>query len=440
MSDILADSTTPFLASPLGETSVEAAAEFLRAGAKPRAAWSSGLELELIGYTVPDSQRISPEQVRSVLERLAPDPSKWEMEGDDIVAVAIPSGRITLEPGGQIEFSGNARATLHEIEADLRSYLADLVAIGDELGLYFLAIGFDPLRRLDEQKWINKRRYTVMKPYLGSRGARAWDMMTRTASIQTSIDYSDEVDLGKKFVLGNRLGPIVAAMFANSPFADGVATGRKSERYAAWLETDPDRSGVHSSALTAKFSLEAFVERVFSTPLIFLDRNGQFEPGAGRTLRKLRDATMADFTDVLSTIFTEARIRPGYVEMRSADCGPAEDALALIALWKGLTWDPATLDAALDIAPALSAQEFIELQTSVATHAVKALAYGVDVLALARKVCAIAVNGLTQIAPDETRYLGPLRERLDSGRVPSDSIISNHSADLLSAIERIRLS
>src|SRR5579863_4704413 len=137
MSDILADSTGPFLASPLGETSVEAAAEFLRAGAKPRAAWSSGLELELIGYTVPDSQRISPAQVRSVLERLAPDPSKWELEGDDIVAVSLPSGRITLEPGGQIEFSGNPRATIREIETDLRGYLAQLTAIGESLGLYF---------------------------------------------------------------------------------------------------------------------------------------------------------------------------------------------------------------------------------------------------------------------------------------------------------------
>jgi glutamate--cysteine ligase len=428
MSDILADSAGSFLASPLGKTSVDAAAEFLRAGAKPRAAWSSGLELELIGYTVPDSQRISPAQVRSVLERLAPDPSKWELEGDDIVAVSLPAGRITLEPGGQIEFSGNARATLHEIEDDLRAYLADLVAIGDELGLYFLAIGFDPLRRLDEQKWIHKRRYTVMKPYLHSRGVRAWDMMTRTASIQTSIDYSDEIDLGKKFVLGNRLGPIVAAMFANSPFADGVATGRKSERYAAWLETDPDRSGVHSSALAPIFSLEAFVERVFSTPLIFVDRDGHFEPGGGRTMRKLRDATLSDFTDVLSTIFTEARIRPGYVEMRSADCGPAEDALALIAFWKGLTWDSAALDAALDLAPALSAQKFIGLQHDIATRALGASGDGVDVLALARDAAKLSMKGLELVAPDEARYLDPLRRRLEDGQSPADSFVPIRNA------------
>ena len=410
MSDILADSPSAFLARPL---SVAAAADYLRAGSKPRSAWSSGLELELIGYRVGDSQRISPSQVRGVLEGLAPDPADWELEGDDIVAVAIPSGRITLEPGGQIEFSGLPRRTISEIETDVRAYLARLRSVGESLGIYFLAIGFDPLRRLDEQKWIRKQRYAVMKPYLASRGARAWDMMTRTASIQTSVDYCDEIDLGKKFVLGNRLGPIAAAMFANSPFADGVATGRKTERYAAWLETDPDRSGVHSSALMPQFSLEAFVERVFSTPLIFVERNGQFEAGAGRTLRDLHDATMSDFSDALSTIFTEARIRPGYVEMRSADCGSAEDALALIALWKGLTWDSGALDAALELAPSLTPPDFIELQRDIAANELGARSMGVDVFDIARGAAALALSGLARVAPSDARYLQPLTRRLE---------------------------
>jgi len=192
---------------------------------RSRAAWSSGLELELIGFDHSDRQRITPGQVRSILERLCPDQRLWEREGDDIVAVTLPSGRITLEPGGQIEFSGSAHRTLDEIEIDLHAYLDDLVAAGDALGIDFFAVGFDPIRRLDEQRWIKKLRYDVMRPYLGARGARAWDMMTRTASIQTSIDYCDDTDLGKKFVLGNRLGPIVAAMFANSPFADEAGAG-----------------------------------------------------------------------------------------------------------------------------------------------------------------------------------------------------------------------
>jgi gamma-glutamylcysteine synthetase len=116
MRDIIADSDDSFLARPLRAPSVDAAVAFLRAGAKPRAAWSSGLELELIGFDRSSLQRIAPLQVRGILERLCPDPALWEREGDDIVAVTLPSGRITLEPGGQIEYSGSARRKLREID------------------------------------------------------------------------------------------------------------------------------------------------------------------------------------------------------------------------------------------------------------------------------------------------------------------------------------
>jgi glutamate--cysteine ligase len=434
MRDIVADSDGSFLARPPHAPKVDEAIEFLRAGAKPRAAWSSGLELELIGFDHSGLRRISPAQVRSTLEKLCPDPALWELEGEDIVAVGLPSGRITLEPGGQIEFSGSAHGTIPRIEADLRGYVDQLVGVGRSLGIDFLAVGFDPLRRLDEQRWIQKLRYDVMRPYLHQRGARAWDMMTRTASIQTSIDYCDDEDLGKKFVLGNRLGPIVAAMFANSPFADGAVTGRKSERYAAWLETDADRSGVHSSAVMPEFSLAAFVERVFATPLIFVNRGGSVETGAGRTLRQVEDATISDFADALSTIFTEARIRPGYVEMRSADCASIHDALAIIALWKGLTWDAATLNAALELAPALDAQEFVELQGDIATRALGARSVGVDVLAVARAAGALAEHGLNRVAPDEVRYLAPLLSRLHDGVAPADIILRDSGGDVRRAM------
>src|SRR4029077_938669 len=218
MRDILADNSAPFLGQPLHAPGFDAVVQYLRAGAKPRSAWASGLELELIGYEESSLERIGPQRVREVLEQLCPDPAGWECADGEIIAASLPYGRITLEPGGQIEFSGLARGWLRETEHDLRGYLATLGGIAASLGLLFLAVGFDPPRRRAQQRWITKQRYSVMRPYLGAQGARAWDMMTRTASIQTSIDFGDEVDLGKKFTLGNRLGPIVAAMFANSPF------------------------------------------------------------------------------------------------------------------------------------------------------------------------------------------------------------------------------
>ena len=72
-------------------------------------------------------------------------------------------------------------------------------------------------------------------------GCRLLDEFT---SGKTLVDYESEADLAAKFLVGNRLGPVVAAIFANSPLEAGTLSGFKSRRYAAWLETDRDRTGV----------------------------------------------------------------------------------------------------------------------------------------------------------------------------------------------------
>jgi len=120
--------------------------------------------------------------------------------------------------------------------------------------------------------------------------------------------------------------------------------------------------------------------------------------------------------------------------MRSADCASIHDALAVIALWKGLTWDAATLNAALELAPSLDAQEFVELQGDIATRALDARSVGVDVLAVARAAGTLAEHGLKRVAPDEVRYLEPLLSRLNDGVAPADIILRDSGGDVRRAM------
>ena len=60
-----------------------------------------------------------------------------------------------------------------------------------------------------------------MREYMPNVGSRGLDMMTRTCTVQANFDYFDEKDLIKKFVLANRLQPLVMALFCNSPFREG---------------------------------------------------------------------------------------------------------------------------------------------------------------------------------------------------------------------------
>ncbi len=400
------------------------ALDYIRSNAKPPSTWRIGLEYELFGFERGSYQRLDRLRVQELLRALVDDQGVAVLEGSHIVALHMPYGDITLEPGGQIEFSGSPAITLVEAEAGFRRFLRALHAHAAERAIFFVAMGFDPLRTLSEQFWIAKRRYAIMRPYLRRRGGHAWDMMTRTAAMQTSIDYGDDEDLGRKYVLGNRIGPIIAAMFANSPFADGAPTGLKSTRYAVWLDTDPDRTGAAPSTLSGDFDLDAAAHDILDVPLFFVEREGKLINLAGRRLRDLHEgATRDDFKGLLSMVFTEARIRE-YIEMRSADGGAPDSALALLAFWKGLTYHAPTLDAALSIAPQLEASAYRSLQMSVARHALATRCEGVDVLSVARALVTLAREGLEAIAPGELHLLDRLAQNvIEDGVAPADILL-----------------
>ena len=426
----------PLLTDPVTKASAPLFAENLRRGAKPRSGWMCGVEFEVFGYDgARDLARLEPAQVERVLAGFAPSSNDMVYEGGVLVEVnAGQMNRLTVEPGGQVEFSGAPQRSLCDVEREVRRYLARLGEIAEGCGFVFLAVGFDPLRALSEQRWFPKARYGVMRPYLAARGARAWDMMTRTCAVQCNLDYGDEDDLRKKFLVGNRLAPVVCAVFANSPFEEGRPSGYKSTRAAAWLETDADRSGLAPPALADEFSPDTFASYALDVPMIFAQREGLYFDGPAGT--KFGDflgrgggdgvrPVFGDWADHLTTLFTDARLKQ-HVELRSADCGDLASALALQALWKGLLYDAASLDEALRLAPRLGPADAEELRRAVARDALDARHAGVDVLALAKETVRLAAEGLSRVAPEEVPYLDVLRERVLHEEIsPADILLRN---------------
>jgi glutamate--cysteine ligase len=416
---------------------------YLRRGAKPTHEWRVGVEIEWFGFDRATKRRLNNRQVEAVLRALARKCAGELIFEDDLTSEvrAFNGGKFTIEPGGQIEFSSAPRASLFEIENDLRSVRAALAEISADLNLQFLAVGFDPVCSIDQQNWFMKPRYKLMKPYLQRRGQRAWDMMTRTCSVQVNLDYADERDLIRKFTVGNRLAPTVAAIFANSPFVEGAANGLKSNRVAAWLETDADRCRVSPLASKDEFSLDDFVEYAMEVPMLFVQKNDTYlENFTGKRFSEFLsngeiEPTVQDFQNHLTTIFTEARLK-NYVELRSADCGDLEHATALAALWKGLLYDEKSLDAAFRIAPKMSAREYFALQKAVAEKGLQAVSQGVSVLALAKETVRIAAEGLAKIAPEETKYLEYLRRRVViEEKSPADRLLENWNGEIEKVFE-----
>ncbi|HEY0546446.1 MAG TPA: glutamate-cysteine ligase family protein [Pyrinomonadaceae bacterium] len=425
----------PLLTDPVSKDSAPRFEENLRRGAKPEAEWMCGVEFELFGYdTSRDYARLSPAQVQRVLAGFAPSSNDLVYEGRVLIEVdAGQMNRLTVEPGGQVEFSGAPQRRLGAVNDEIRRYLARLSEIAEGGCLAFLAVGFDPLRTIAEQQWFPKARYEVMRPYLAKRGARAWDMMTRTCAVQTNLDYGGVEDLAKKFLLGNRLAPVVTAIFANSPFENGRPSGYKSTRAAAWLDTDSDRTGIAPPALAETFTPSDFVSYAMEVPMLFAQRDGiyldaptgmkfgDFLAGGCPTVQPV----FGDWADHLTTLFTDARLKQ-HIELRGADCGDLAHTIALQALWKGLMYDAETLDEALKLAPQLSRDDALRLREEVARDGLAANCAGVVVLELAREVVRLAVKGLSAVAPDEASYLDVLRQEvIEDGVSPADILLNN---------------
>ncbi|HEX8140565.1 MAG TPA: glutamate-cysteine ligase family protein [Pyrinomonadaceae bacterium] len=425
----------PLLTDPVSKSSSALFEENLRRGAKPTSEWMCGVEFELFGYDMRrDLQRLTPVQVQRVLAGFAPSSNDLVYEGRTLVEVnAGQMNRLTVEPGGQVEFSGAPQRRLSDVERELGRYLTRLHEIAEGDCLAFLACGFDPLRTLSEQQWFPKLRYDVMRPYLAGRGSRAWDMMTRTCAVQTNLDYGDERDLARKFLVGNRLAPIVTAIFANSPFEQGRPSGYKSTRAAAWLATDDDRTGPSPPALGDEFSPASFVAYALDVPMIFAQRDGRYLDGP--TGRKFGDflesgcegvtPVFGDWADHLTTLFTDARLKQ-HIEMRSADCGNPSMTLGLQALWRGLMYDGAALDEALRLAPRLSLEEMRRLQECVARDGLSARYGNINILSLAKEVVTLAGEGLARVAPEELKYLDVLRQQVIEEEIcPADILLRN---------------
>jgi glutamate--cysteine ligase len=287
-----------------------------------------------------------------------------------------------------------------------------------------------------------KRRYDIMTAYMPRVGTMGLDMMYRTCTVQVNLDFSTEADMVRKLRASIALQPIATALFANSPFTDGVPNGFLSMRSEIWRHTDADRSGMLPFVFEDGMGFERYVDYALDVPLYFVKRGDTYHDVAGGSFRDLLDgrlaglpgerATLSDWSNHLTTIFPEVRLKR-YLEMRGADAGPVGRLCALPALWTGLLYDEAALQGALDLVADWSAADRQKLRDEVPRLGLAATIHHRRVLDVARDVVALAAGGLARRArlnnagEDEGRFLEPLREMLDDGRTLAERLLADYA-------------
>src|ERR1700731_5467957 len=95
----------------------------------------------------------------------------------------------------------------------------------EPLGIGFLGLGMTPDWSRAEVPMMPKGRYRIMTAYMPKVGGHGLDMMYRTCTGQTNLDFASEADMVKKMRVGLALQPVATALFANSPFTEGAPTG-----------------------------------------------------------------------------------------------------------------------------------------------------------------------------------------------------------------------
>ena len=340
------------------EKNHELEAYFHNAG-KPREQWRVGTEYEKVGIDRSTGKAIpyyGPRGVDRILRELI-DRFGWEPVEQDgnIIALSRDKAQITLEPGGQIELSGEPCESIHCTYGEFTQHMRELIEVAEPLDIVFLGLGMQPVSRVDEIEWVPKKRYRIMGPYMPKVGTLGQRMMKQTATVQTNIDYLDEKDAMAKFRTGMGLAPLLIAMFANSPICDGELNGYRSFREHIWTDTDRSRSGLLKFAFAPEASFAHYVEYALDVPMYFIIRHHEYIEMTAMTFRQYlahghngERATLADWSDHLTTLFPETRIKR-YIEIRSVDSQPPELMPALSALTKGVFYDSDCLAAAWDL-------------------------------------------------------------------------------------------
>ena len=412
--------------------------EYLAAGSKPAKDWRIGTEHEKFVFRLRDHQPAQydgPGGIRALLEGLRRYGYKPVLDGAALVGLSDGKAAISLEPGGQFELSGAPLETVHQTCDEVTQHLHQVRAVTSELGLGVLGLGFHPTARREDIHWMPKGRYAVMRHYMPTKGKLGLDMMLRTCTVQVNLDFGSETDMVRKFRMSLALQPVVAALFANSPFVEGKPSGYQSFRSHVWEDTDADRCGILPFVFEDGMGFERYADYALDVPMYFVYRDGRYIDAAGQSFRDFMAGklpafpgerpTLSDWADHLTTIFTEVRLKK-YLEMRGADGGPWNRLCALPALWTGLLYDQSALDAAWDLCKDWTMAEHTALRASVPREGFRAKFRNGTVADVARETLKIARAGLktrdrqSSTGSNETSFLNILDETLDRDATPAE--------------------
>jgi glutamate--cysteine ligase len=397
---------------------------YFQEGCKTKNNLSVGVEHEKFLFHNKSNKRINFQTVKKIFSFL--EQFKWKpiKEKENIIALHKGKKSITLEPGNQIELSGEPLKSIHQNCGESYEFLDELKKACKEFDLRMVASSYDPFSRLQDVPKNPKLRYELMTEEMPKNGKHSLEMMYQTSGTQINLDYTSEKDFTKKFKLGAFIVPLSTAIFANSPIKEKKLSGYLSYRSYVWQNTS--RGGLPNFFLE-NMDFEKYADMSINTPLLFICKNGNYLRSEGKTFKDFMEGkilsiknekpNIKDFEIHLATIFKEIRLKK-YIEIRSLDTCEWDCHCSGPAFFTGLLYG--NLDEALEVINSWEVSEVLNAYAEVPKKGLKTIISNKTLLEWGKIFLALSKTGLKKrgmknnSGKDETIFLRSIENILTS--------------------------
>jgi len=411
--------------------------KYFNSGIKQSKDFKIGIEHEKFLFDNKNNKRINYHKIKEMFAALLEFGWNPIYEKKNIVGLNKEGKNITLEPGNQIELSGEKLNHIHEACAESQDYLFELKQVTKKLDIKIVSAGFDPISKLYEIPNNPKKRYELMTKDMPSGGELSLDMMYRTCGTQLNIDYNSEKDFVKKFKIVNSIVPISIALFANSSIVEKKNSNYLSYRSKVWQHTS--RGGLPKLFLE-NLNFEKYADFIINFPILFVQDQENCISGQKYIFKdfmngKINEVNnrLPDENDLsihLSTVFTENRLKK-YIELRSMDtCG-----------WDCLCAGPAfnvgilygNLDEVDELVSKWDKDKIINAYLEAPQKGFNTQLMGKDLLYWASTLLDLSRKGLenrdilNKNKKNETLFLDHLQKLIDNKTTNADHMISKFS-------------
>ncbi|MEV6416869.1 glutamate-cysteine ligase family protein [Kribbella sp. NPDC051718] len=322
----------------------------------------------------------------------------------------LPLGRgslVTVEPGGQVEISGQASDSIPRLIDDTTADAAQLTELLAAQGLVPGRHGLDAFR--PPRRILTVPRYAAMERAFAQLGPHGPRMMCSSAGLQVCLDAGEADQTALRWRALHDFGPALVALFANSRNREGSDTGWASARTEATFGTcapftEPPPLDGDPAESWARTAMEA--------PVLCLRRGDSWDAPAGLTFGAWADGaldgtglaggagagdplgdrpTYGDLEYHLSTLFPPVRPR-GYLEVRYLDAQDGDGWITPTLLLSALMSDPAVTDQALAVAAPAAGRWFPAAREGL---------HDKPVLQAARDLVELATTNLSRTGVDQ---------------------------------------